>query len=95
MLQKLSMVIVKRFIHDSMTEYPLMKLHPRSKQKAANNSKVTNNFINFKNRGDLWKASAGAFEIFASVERFFRSNVSNQKRKTDLKQMVSFIDNGF
>ena len=89
MLQKPSIVMVKSFIHDSMTEYRLMKIG--LKQKVANNSKVANNFINFKNRGDLWEASAGVFEIFFSVDRFFRSNVSNKKRKTGLKQMVSSL----
>ena len=53
MIQKLSMVIAKSFIHDSMTEYPVMKLYPRSKQKVVNISKIANNFINFKNRSDL------------------------------------------
>ena len=71
MIQKLSMVIAKSFIHDSMTEYPVMKLYPRSKQKIVNISKIANNFINFKNRSDVWKASAGVFEIFFSVEEIF------------------------
>ena len=53
MLQKLSMVIAKRFIHDSMTEYPVMKLYPRSKQKVVINSKIADNFINLKNKSDL------------------------------------------
>ena len=53
MIQKLLMVIAKSFIHDSMTEYPVMKLYPRSKQKVVNISKIANNFINFKNRSDL------------------------------------------
>ena len=34
-------------------------------------------FINAKNSGGLWKVSAGVFEIFLIVEKFFRSNVSN------------------
>ena len=71
MIQKLLMVIAKSFIHDSMTEYPVMKLYPRSKQKAVNISKIANNFINFKNRSDVLKASAGVLEIFCSVEEIF------------------------
>ena len=71
MLQKLSMVIAKSFIHDSMTEYPVMKLYPRSKQKVVINSKIANNFINLKNKSDLWEASAGVFEILFSIEEIF------------------------
>ena len=37
--------MVKSFIYDSMTEYPLMKMYPRVKQKFASNSKAANNFI--------------------------------------------------
>ena len=71
MLQKLSMVIAKSFIHDSMTEYPVMILYPRSKQKVVINSKIANNFINLKNKSDLWEASAGVFEIVFSIEEIF------------------------
>ena len=71
MIQKLLMVIAKSFIHDSMTEYPVMKLYPRSKQKVVINSKIANNFINLKKKSDLWETSAGVSEILFSVEEIF------------------------
>ena len=49
------------------------------------------NFINAKNRGGLYKVSAGVFEIFLVIEKFSRSNVSNQKGKVDVKQVVSSV----
>ena len=49
------------------------------------------NFINVKNRGGLWKVSPGVFEIFLIVEKYFRCNISNQKRKIDVQQIVSSL----
>ena len=43
-------------------------------------------FINAKNRGGLWKVSPGVFEIFRIVEKHFRANVTNQKRKIDVQR---------
>ena len=42
-------------------------------------------------RGGLWKVSPGVFEIFLIVEKHFRANVSNQKRKIDVQLRVSTL----
>ena len=39
------------------------------------------NFINVKNRGDLWKVSAGVFEIFLIVEKYFSVIFQTRKEK--------------
>ena len=44
--------------------------------------------IDAKNRGGLWKVTNGVSEIFFAVEKYFRANVANQKRKIDVKCMV-------
>ena len=36
--------------------------------------------------GGLWKVSPGVFEIFLIVEKHFRANVTNQKRKIDVQR---------
>ena len=40
-----------------------------------------NNFINAKNRGDLWKVSAGVFEIFLIAEKYFSVIFQTRKEK--------------
>ena len=44
--------------------------------------------IDAKNRGVLWKVTNGVSEIYFAVEKYFRANVANQKRKIDVKFMV-------
>ena len=44
--------------------------------------------IDAKNRGGLWIVTNGVSEIFSAVEKYFRANVANQKRKIDVKCMV-------
>ena len=39
------------------------------------------NFISFKNRGHLWKVSAGVFEIFLIVEKYFSVIFQTRKEK--------------
>ena len=39
------------------------------------------NFINVKNRGDLWNVSAGVFEIFLIVEKYFSVIFQTRKEK--------------
>ena len=47
---------------------------------------IIRNFINVENRGGLWKDSADVFEVLVIVEKYFRCNVSKQKRKIDVKK---------
>lgn len=54
-------------------------------------STTDDRFINAKNRGGLWKVTNGVFEIFFAVERYFRDNVAKEKRKIDVKIMVSAL----
>lgn len=54
-------------------------------------STADDRFINAKNRGGLWKVTNGVFEIFFAVEKYFRDNVAKQKRKIDVKIMVSAL----
>ena len=58
---------------------------------SSDSSTKDDNFINVENRGGPWKVSAGVFEIFLIFEKYFRCNVSNQKRKIDVQQMVSSL----
>ena len=44
--------------------------------------------IDAKNRDGIWKVTNGVSEIFFAVEKYFRANVANQKRKIDVKCMV-------
>ena len=58
---------------------------------SSDSSTKDDNFINVKNRGGLWKVSAGVFEIFLIIEKYFRCNISKQKRKIDVQRMVSSL----
>ena len=56
--------------------------------KDSSESSTEDELIDAKNRGGLWKVTNGVSEIFFVVEKYFRANVANQKRKIDVKCMV-------
>ena len=49
------------------------------------------NFISVKNRGGLWNVSAGGFEIFLFVEKFFRLRFQTRENKIYVQQTVSSL----
>ena len=59
-----------------------------ARKDSSESSTEEDELIDAKNRGGLWKVTNGVSEIFFAVEKYFRANVANQKRKIDVKCMV-------
>ena len=81
----------KSTVHRSDTNIKHMSILLAGKDTCESSTIDDDKFINAKNRGGLWKVSPGVFELFLIVEKHFRANVTNQKRKIDVQLMVSTL----
>ena len=73
--------------HRSNTNIKQMSILLAGKD-SSESSTEEDELIDAKNRGGLWKVTNGVSEIFFAVEKYFRANVANKKRKIDVKCMV-------
>lgn len=77
--------------HQSDTNMQHISILLAGKDTSEATSTEDDRFIHAKNRGGLWKVTDNVFELFLSVDNYFRGNVGRDKNQIDVNFMVSSL----